>query len=230
MRPRSRRSPRSTRSLLEARRRGVPRRPTTAEPGHRAAGDDGRRPAVASGEERHSDRPRPRVLPRPLRLPARAGRLRPRSQQRSRSVPAERAPGAPRHGDAARRSHGADAGAGAAGRDGEFVTIAHVGFAGEPPVLPRASEVGDAVDRRAHADARRSAGAAPARRAPRSSSGARPGSTTSFRASRRKGRLRSWRSAARRAPSRSAAKTWRCWRRSRRRRRPRSRTAASTAS
>jgi PAS domain S-box-containing protein len=30
----------------------------------------------------------------------------------------------------------------AAGREGEFVTIAHVGFAGQPPVLPRGSEVG----------------------------------------------------------------------------------------
>ena len=28
------------------------------------------------------------------------------------------------------------------GRDGEFVTIAHIGFAGAPPALPRASEVG----------------------------------------------------------------------------------------
>ena len=30
----------------------------------------------------------------------------------------------------------------ATGRDGEFVTIAHIGFAGQPPVLPRASEAG----------------------------------------------------------------------------------------
>jgi hypothetical protein len=30
----------------------------------------------------------------------------------------------------------------AAGREGEFVTIAHIGFAGQPPVLPRGSEVG----------------------------------------------------------------------------------------
>jgi two-component system NtrC family sensor kinase len=30
----------------------------------------------------------------------------------------------------------------ATGREGEFVTIAHIGFAGEPPVLPRASEAG----------------------------------------------------------------------------------------
>jgi two-component system NtrC family sensor kinase len=30
----------------------------------------------------------------------------------------------------------------AAGRDGEFVTIAHIGFGGPPPVLPRSSEVG----------------------------------------------------------------------------------------
>ena len=30
----------------------------------------------------------------------------------------------------------------ATGREGEFVTIAHIGFAGQPPVLPRASEAG----------------------------------------------------------------------------------------
>ena len=30
----------------------------------------------------------------------------------------------------------------ATGRDGDFVTIAHIGFAGAPPVLPRASEAG----------------------------------------------------------------------------------------
>jgi PAS domain S-box-containing protein len=30
----------------------------------------------------------------------------------------------------------------AAGRDGDFVTIAHIGFAGSPPALPRASEAG----------------------------------------------------------------------------------------
>ncbi len=30
----------------------------------------------------------------------------------------------------------------AAGREGEFVTIAHIGFTGQPPVLPTASEVG----------------------------------------------------------------------------------------
>jgi two-component system, NtrC family, sensor kinase len=30
----------------------------------------------------------------------------------------------------------------AAGRDGDFITIAHVGFAGSPPALPRASEAG----------------------------------------------------------------------------------------
>jgi two-component system, NtrC family, sensor kinase len=30
----------------------------------------------------------------------------------------------------------------ATGREGEFVTIAHMGFAGQPPVLPRASEAG----------------------------------------------------------------------------------------
>ena len=30
----------------------------------------------------------------------------------------------------------------ASGREGDFVTIAHIGFAGQPPVLPRASEAG----------------------------------------------------------------------------------------
>ena len=74
---------------------------------------------------------RPRLLPRSLRLPPRAGRLRARPEQRSRSPAAERAAGAPRHRDAGRRSHGADAGAGLGRRDGDFVTIAHAGFPGD---------------------------------------------------------------------------------------------------
>ena len=100
------------------------------------------RAAGASGEERDSDRPRSRLLPRSLRLPARARRLRARSQQRSRSVPPERTAGSARHRDAAGRSDGADARAAVAPRrDAQFVTIAHAGFGGEPPVLSRSSEV-----------------------------------------------------------------------------------------
>ena len=81
-----RRSPRSTRSALARRRRFSSTARRSAQPGHRAAGDDRRGAAVASGEERDSDRARSRLLPRPLRLPARAGRLCARSQQRSRSA------------------------------------------------------------------------------------------------------------------------------------------------
>ena len=74
----------------------------------------------------------------------------------------------------------------AAGRDGEFVTIAHIGFGGPPPVLPRSSEVGARLiaghtltldDPLAQRRRRRGA---------KSTSGARPGFTTSCRASRRK--------------------------------------------
>ena len=81
---------------------------------------------------------RSRLLPRSLRLPPRARRLRARPQQRSRSAAAQRAAGAPRHRNAGRRSHGADAGA-ERGRaaTAQFVTIAHAGFGGEPPALAR---------------------------------------------------------------------------------------------
>ena len=55
------------------------------QPDHRVSGDDGAGAAGAAGEERDSDRPRSRLLPRSLRLPPRARRLRARPQQRSRS-------------------------------------------------------------------------------------------------------------------------------------------------
>ena len=83
-----------------------------AQPDHRPARDVCRRAAVAPGEERHPDRPRSRLLPRSLRLPPRAGRVRARSEQRSRSAAPQRAARASRHRDAGRRSHGADARAG----------------------------------------------------------------------------------------------------------------------
>ena len=94
------------------RRQLVRHRAPTDEPGHRVPGDVRASSCVAAGEERDSDRPRPRLLSRSLRLSAGARRLRARPQQRSRSFPAERAPGAPRHGNPARRPDGADAGAG----------------------------------------------------------------------------------------------------------------------
>ena len=50
-----------------------------------------------------------RLLPRSLRLSPRARRLRARPQQRSRPAAPERAPGPPRHRDAARGPHGAHA-------------------------------------------------------------------------------------------------------------------------
>ena len=134
---------------------------------------------------------RSRLLPRSLRLPPRAGRLRARPEQRSRSAAAERAAGAPRHRDAARRSHGADARAGVARPT--TATSSPSRTPASPTrrrALPRASDVGDAADRRAHAGARRSARRCAGSTRARSSSGARPGSITSCRASRRKGRLR----------------------------------------
>ena len=45
---------------------------------HRAAGDDCRRAGRQTAEERHPGHVRPRVLPRPVRLSAGAGRVRPR--------------------------------------------------------------------------------------------------------------------------------------------------------
>ena len=162
----------------------------SAQPDHRAAGDDRRRAAGAAGEERDPDRPRSRLLPRSLRLPPRAGRLRARSEQRPRSVPAERAAGAPRHGNAGRRSDGAAAGAGR-GRAGRRLRR-------------RSRTSGSAASRRRCRDRPMSArGSSPATRSrstirsrsgastsARSISGARPGSTTSSRASRRKARSR----------------------------------------
>ena len=78
----------------------------------------------------------------------------------------------------------------AAGSDGAFVTIAHNGFG------LRAADAGARVRRRtpadggAHADARRSAGRSAGWTGLKSTSGGRQGSTTSSRASPRKGRLR----------------------------------------
>ncbi len=42
----------------------------------------------------------------------------------------------------------------AAGRDAQFVTVAHSGFGAEPPVLARRLRSRDAIDRGSHADAR----------------------------------------------------------------------------
>ena len=58
-------------------------------PDHRAARDDRRRAALEPREERDSDRARSRLLPRSVRLSPRARRIRPRSQQRSRSSAAQ---------------------------------------------------------------------------------------------------------------------------------------------
>ena len=134
---------------------------------------------------------RSRLLPRSLRLPPRARRLRARPEQRSRSAPPERAAGAPRHRDAGRRSHGAAA---RAGRRRARRRVRRRSRTSASPASRRCCRARRKSATRLiagpHADARRSAGAAPRSTRARSSSGATPGSTTSCRASRRKARLR----------------------------------------
>ena len=98
-----------------------------------------------------------------------------------------------------------------------------------PPALPKRSAIG-AVSLTAttsRSTIRPRSAALPSKR---SSSGATPASTTSSHASRRTARLRCWRSAARTAASRSAARTWRCLRQSPDRSRPRSRMPGSIVS
>jgi hypothetical protein len=63
----------------------LPAWPGSAESHHRAARHDRRRSALEPPEERDSDRARSRVLPRSVRLSPCPRRIRPRSQQRSRS-------------------------------------------------------------------------------------------------------------------------------------------------
>ena len=70
------------------------------------------RPVKESGAERAGSR----VLPRPLRLPPRARRVRARPEQRSRRRAPEPAPGGAHRRNAGGRSHGADARAWRAGR------------------------------------------------------------------------------------------------------------------
>ena len=101
----------------------------------------------------------------------------------------ERAARAPRHRDAGRRSHGADARAGVAAPATSSPSRTP-GFADAPPPLSPASEVGDAPDVGPHARARRNRSRCAGSTRAKSISGATPGSTTSFRASRRKARLR----------------------------------------
>ncbi len=108
------------------RRRGDLRGPAAGHPapvprwrcrqpvGHRVPGNAGCRAAGATGEDVRPGHARPRLLPRPLRLPARPGRVRPRPEQRSRPHQPCRSPGVARRRDAARRPDGADA----RGRDG----------------------------------------------------------------------------------------------------------------
>ena len=176
--------------LLRIGRRGLPaRRGSAAEPDHRAARDVRRRAAVAAGQERDPDRARSRLLPRPLRLPPRAGRLRARSEQRSRSPAAQRAPGPPRHRNAGGRSHGADAGAGVGRRrrlrDHRARRVPRRAAAADAGLRSR-----DAPVLRPHARARRESSRCAGSTRARWISGARPGSTTSFRASPRKARSR----------------------------------------
>ncbi len=77
---------------------------------HRRARDDGGRAGGPAHQGRRAERARPGVLPRPLRLPPRAGGVRARPQHRPRSAPARRPPGHPHHGDARHRPHRADGG------------------------------------------------------------------------------------------------------------------------
>ena len=176
--------------LRPARRRSLATQ-DDAQPAHRASRHARRRAAVAPGQERDPDRARPRLLPRSLRLPPRAGRLRARPEQRPGSLPPERTAGAPRHGNAAGRSHGAAARADHQ-RPRRRVRD-HRARRASPASRRRCrarSEVGARLVVGPHAHARRSAGAAPRSTGARSSSGATPGSTTSCRASPRKARSR----------------------------------------
>ena len=158
--------------------------------GHRVARHDGGRAAGAAGQERDPDRPRSRLLPRSLRLSPRARRLRARPQQRSRSLPSQRATGSSRHRDAARRSHGADAGAGGRRTRRAVRHRRPLRFRRRAAGPGRILRGRDAADLGPHADARRSAVAASPRSGRRRVLARPPGSTTSYRASRRKGRLR----------------------------------------
>ena len=81
----------------------------SAQHGHRHAGDDRRGAAVQPGEERDSERPRPRVLSRQIRLPPRARGLCARFEQRPRSRSPGRAARGAHSRDLRRRSHGAHA-------------------------------------------------------------------------------------------------------------------------
>ena len=95
------------RRAAQRRHRRVQRQRRQSQLGDRAAGDGRGRAAGQPGEERDPGRPRPRLLPRPVRLPPRAGGVCARPQRRPRSQPPGRAPGHAGDGDAAGRSHGA---------------------------------------------------------------------------------------------------------------------------
>ena len=172
---------------------------------------------------------RSRVLSRSLRLPAGAGRLRPRPEQRPRSAPPGRAARLARRRDAAGRSHGADA----RGRSRRRTSARCAPRASAMRIRRRCRScpgIGSAPGRRPHRRARRSDGRRPLRRPRRSSSGATPACTTSSRAWPRTARSRCWRSDARTPASRSTARTWGCWPRWPARSPRRSRTPGSTAS
>ena len=91
----------------------LPRGLAPAQLGDRDAGDADRRAAGAAAEERDPGDVRPGVLPRPLRLPPRARRLRPRPQLGPRPLPPERAHRHAGHRDAAGGPDGAAAVGGA---------------------------------------------------------------------------------------------------------------------
>ena len=69
--------------------------------------DADRRAGRAAALERHPERARSALLPRSLRLPPRARRLRARAEQRPRSAPAQHEAGRSRPRDARRRADGA---------------------------------------------------------------------------------------------------------------------------
>ena len=127
----------------------------SAQLDRRAAGDAGHRPAGAPGQGGGAERARPRVLPRPLRLPPRAGRVRARSEQRPRHRPPQPAAGDAHRRDAGARPDGADARARRRRSRGEFVSIGDYGFPQPVPRLSRDVVDDDAAGWRAHHRPRR---------------------------------------------------------------------------
>ena len=177
------------------------------------AGDAGRRAAGAARQERDPDDARPRVLPRPLRLPPGARGLRARPQQRPRPRAPRRAASSSASRRRCARSHGAadrrPTGAGAGSRSTPTGSPARA-----PARCTRRRGIGGRL-RRGHAVslddplAVRALLGGRGRRLAR-----RRACTTSCPACRRSATIAVMALGAQgHAASRSTARTWRCWRR-----------------